>query len=154
MKIERQNQILRIIQDREIETQEELVQALRDSGWQATQATISRDVKELQLIKVAASDGGYRYAAPRRQGAEQGQRLFRILADTLISADYAGHMVVVKTMSGSAGVAGEALDTIGWPEILGTIAGDNTILVVVRHEHDAETVVTRLQGLIRQSDHP
>ncbi len=152
MKTERQNQILRIIQTQAVETQEELVEALRKSGWKATQATISRDVKELQLVKVASERGGYRYAVPQRYDARLSDRMVRILSDTLVSADYAGHMVVVKTMSGSANVAGEVLDTIGWTEILGTIAGDNTILVIVRHEHDAEEVVKRLVSMIRPQE--
>ena len=149
MKTDRQNEILRLIENQSIGTQEELVKTLRDHGWKATQATVSRDIKELQLVKVAAEEGGYRYAEPKPRNTVVDERMIRILSDTLLSADHAGHMVVVKTMSGSANVAGEVLDTIGWPEILGTIAGDNTILVIVRHEHDAEEIVRRLLQMVR-----
>ena len=152
MKAERQKQILRIIQSQPIETQEELVAALLKSGWKATQATISRDVKELQLMKIASDTGGYRYAAPARNDPVFSDRMSRLLSDTLVSAEHAGHMIVVKTISGSANVAGEVLDTIGWPEVLGTIAGDNTILIVVRHEREAEEIVSRLKRMIRAGE--
>ena len=126
--------------------------ALLKSGWKATQATISRDAKELQLMKIASDTGGYRYSAPARNDPVFSDRMSRLLSDTLVSAEHAGHMIVVKTISGSANVAGEVLDTIGWPEVLGTIAGDNTILIVVRHEREAEEIVSRLKRMIRAGE--
>ena len=152
MKSERQKLILQIISDQEIETQEELGNALRIAGCSATQATLSRDIRELQLIKAVQENGKYRYAAKERTELNVDSRMIRILRDTLISLDHAGHMIIIKTMSGSANVAAEVMDQLDWPEILGTIAGDNTILAVVRHEQDAGEVVSRIQAIIHTQE--
>ena len=132
MKTKRQNEIIRLIQNGDIETQEELASELRALGYKVTQATVSRDIRELRLIKVAAKGGGSKYAKPERHETAVSERLTRILSDSLVSVDFSGNLIVVKTLSGSANVAAEALDNLGWPEILGTIAGDNTIFVVTR----------------------
>lgn len=149
MKSTRQEDIIRIITSREIETQEELAGELRALGYTVTQATVSRDIKELNLIKVAAGDrGSYKYARrPERRESAVSERLIRILADSLVSVDYAGQMIVVRTLSGSANVAAEAIDTLQWTEVLGTIAGDNTIFIVVRNRKDAEKVVARIRKI-------
>lgn len=149
MKSTRQDDIIRIISSRKIETQEELAGELRSLGYTVTQATISRDIKELQLIKVADGERGtYRYAQrPERKETAVNERLIRILNDSLIGVDSAGQMVVVRTLSGSANVAAEAIDTFQWPEVLGTIAGDNTIFIVVRNRKDAEKVVSRIREM-------
>ena len=125
MKSTRHDEILKIISAKEIETQEELASELRTLGYRVTQATISRDIRELHLIKVISDRGGYKYAKPDRR-------------------ESAGQMVVVRTLSGSANVAAEAIDTMNWPGILGTIAGDNTIFIVVRDENDASDIASRL----------
>ena len=147
MKSTRHDEILRIISAKEIETQEELASELRMLGYRVTQATISRDIRELRLIKVTSDRGGYKYAKPDRRESAVNDRLKRILSDSLVSVEHAGQMVVVKTLSGSANVAAEAIDTMEWPEILGTIAGDNTVFVVVRDETDASEVSARLLKL-------
>lgn len=147
MKSNRQNEIIRLISSRDIETQEELASALRELGYQVTQATVSRDIRELSLIKVAAKGGGYKYARPERHEIAVSERLRRILTDALVSVDSSGNIIVVKTLSGSANVAAEALDTLGWPEILGTIAGDNTIFAVVRNEADTAEISGRIRKL-------
>ena len=148
MKTKRQNEILRMISAREIETQEELAEALRKQGYNVTQATVSRDIRELRLVKIAGDIRAYRYALPERSETVIDNRLIRILRDSLSSIDYAGQIVVVQTLSGSANVAAEAIDTMEWPEVLGTIAGDNTIFIAVRKEEDASAVTGRIRELI------
>ena len=147
MKSKRQNEIIRLIASGDIETQEELAAELRDLGYKVTQATVSRDIRELRLIKVPAKGGGFKYAKPDRHEIAVSERLARILADSLVNADASGNIIVVKTLSGSANVAAEALDNLGWPEILGTIAGDNTIFIVVQHEADTLEITNRIRRL-------
>lgn len=147
MKSTRQDDIIRIISSREIETQEELAGQLRALGYQVTQATISRDIKDLHLIKVIGDRGIYKYARPERKESAVNERLVRILTDSLVSVDHAGQMIVVRTLSGSANVACEAIDTMQWPEILGTIAGDNTIFIVVRNESDADKIAGKIRKI-------
>ena len=147
MKSSRQDEILRIIRERDVETQEELAAELRETGYKVTQATVSRDIRELKLIKVAANGGGFKYAKPERHETAVSDRLTRILNDSLVNVDYSGNMIVVKTLSGSANVAAEALDNLGWEEILGTIAGDNTIFIVARNETDTAEITNRIRKL-------
>ena len=147
MKSKRQNEILDIISSKDIETQEELASVLRSLGYKVTQATVSRDIRELRLIKVTAGDGGFKYAKPKKHEIAVSERLTRILNDSLISVDYSGNIIVIKTLSGSANVAAEALDNLGWPEILGTIAGDNTVFMVVGDHSDTEEIAGRIRKL-------
>ena len=147
MKTKRQNEIIRLIADEDIKTQEELASELRARGYKVTQATVSRDIRELRLIKTAAKDGGFKYAKPERHEIAVSERLTRILTDSLVSVDASGNIIVVKTLSGSANVAAEALDNLGWPGILGTIAGDNTIFIVVGNESDTAEITERIQNL-------
>ena len=147
MKAKRQNEIIRLITTGDIETQEDLAAELRNLGFQVTQATVSRDIRELRLIKVASKGGGYKYSKPERHEIAVSERLTRILSDSLVNVDFSGNLIVVKTLSGSANVAAEALDTLGWPEILGTIAGDNTIFMVARDPAEAGEVVSRISQL-------
>ena len=150
MKTKRQNEIIRIISSADIETQEELASELRSLGYKVPQATVSRDIRELRLIKVAAKEGGFKYAKPERHEVAVSERLTRILSDSLVSVDASGNIIVVKTLSGSANVAAEALDNLGWPEILGTIAGDNTIFIVTRNEPDTAEITDRI---LKLTDH-
>lgn len=150
MKTKRQDEILRLISGNDIETQEDLVSELRSMGYKVTQATVSRDIRELHLIKVAAKGGGFKYARPERHETAVSERLARILTDSLVNVDSSGNIIVVKTLSGSANVAAEALDNLGWPEILGTIAGDNTVFIVVRNESDTADITDRIRSLSEQ----
>lgn len=150
MKTKRQNEIVRLIASGDIETQEELASELRALGYKVTQATVSRDIRELRLIKVPAKGGGFKYAKPERHETAVSERLARILSDSLVNVDSSGNMIVVKTLSGSANVAAEALDNLGWSEILGTIAGDNTIFIVVRNEADTAEITGRIRRLTDQ----
>ena len=113
-----------------------------------TQATVSRDIKELRLIKIAGRHRAYRYARPGRHAGALNDRMIRLLSDSVTEIDYAGQMVVVKTLSGSANVAAEAIDNRNWYEVLGTIAGDNTIFGAIRTREDAVRVMGRLQRML------
>ena len=148
MKTDRQEEIIRIIDEKEIETQEELANCLRERGYNATQATVSRDIKELRLIKVAGRHSAYCYAKPGRHESAVNGRMIRLLSDSTVSVSFAGQIIIVKTLSGSANVAAEAIDNIGWPEVLGTIAGDNTVLIVVRNENDAAEISSRILQIV------
>ena len=150
MKSSRQDEILRIIRERDVETQEELATELRKTGYKVTRATVSRDIRELRLLKVAANGGGFKYARPERHETAVSDRLTRILNDSLVNVDFSGNMIVVKTLSGSANVAAEALDNLGWEEILGTIAGDNTIFIVAKNETDTIEITNRIRKLTDQ----
>ena len=147
MKSKRQNEIIEIISTADIETQEELAAALRERGYPITQATVSRDIRELRLIKVTSKSGGYKYAKPVRHEVAVSERLTRILADSLIRVEAAANLVVVKTLSGSANVAAEALDNLGWAEIIGTIAGDNTIFIAAKSNDEADNITARIRKM-------
>ena len=149
MKTIRQVAILDIIEKRDVETQEELADALRDRGIKVTQATVSRDIKELRLLKVLTPAGVYKYATADK--AENGltERFIRILTESVLSVASSNNLIVVKTLSGSANVAAEALDSLHWPEILGTLAGDNTILLIIRGNEDVPGVTARIKELMK-----
>lgn len=149
MKTVRQMAILDIIAKQDVETQEELAEALRDRGIQVTQATVSRDIKELRLLKVLTPSGSYKYATADKAENGLSERFIRMLAESLLSVAASNNLIVVKTLSGSANVAAEALDSLHWPEILGTLAGDNTILLIIRTEAEAPEVVRRIQEMIK-----
>lgn len=147
MKSKRQNEIIELIASADIETQEELASALRAKGYQVTQATVSRDIRELRLIKVSSKSGGYKYAKPVRHEVAVSERLTRILTDALIQVETAANLVIVKTLSGSANVAAEALDNLGWNEIIGTIAGDNTIFIATKSNDEADIITARIRKM-------
>ena len=149
MKTVRQVAILDIIEKQNIETQEELAEALRLRGIRVTQATVSRDIKELRLLKVLTPTGAYKYATADKAENGLSERFIRMLAESLLSVAASNNLIVVKTLSGSANVAAEALDSLHWPEILGTLAGDNTILLIIRSEADVPSVQTRLQEMMK-----
>ena len=149
MKTVRQVAILDIIEKQNIETQEDLAEALRLRGLRVTQATVSRDIKELRLLKVLTPTGAYKYATADKAENGLSERFIRMLAESLLSVAASNNLIVVKTLSGSANVAAEALDSLHWPEILGTLAGDNTILLIIRSEADVPAVQARLQEMMR-----
>jgi transcriptional regulator of arginine metabolism len=137
MKTKRQALILRLIREREIETQEELADLLRQEGIEVTQATVSRDVKELRLVKIPTGNGHYRYDAPYEPtSGDMLRRARRSFQDYVIEVNYTQNMVILKTLSGTANAVAAAIDALRWPEILGTIAGDDTILVIVKADLD------------------
>jgi len=148
LKPKRHIRILDIIQRSRVRTQEELVEALRDEGIEVTQATISRDIKDLRLVKIPTSDGSYRYALPSTTPSiERGERLMRILRDSIIDCDSSENMLVINTLPATAQVVAEALDALHLPEILGTLAGERTVFAVVRSREDVPQLLRRLSGL-------
>lgn len=150
MKITRHAKILEIISQKDIETQEELVDELRRLGMDVTQATVSRDVKELKLIKVLSSTGKYKYAAISQGESILSEKLINIFAQTVIHIDYVGNIIVIKTISGSANAAGEAIDSLNWDGFVGSVAGDNTIFVLARSPEKAQELVVRFKKLLNE----
>ena len=150
MKNARQMAILSIIEKDNLETQEELAAKLRDMGIVVTQATVSRDIKELRLLKVLTPDGSYKYATVDKAEHGVSERLVRMFIDSVLSISYAENLIVVRTLPGSANAAGEAIDSMRWPEVLGTISGDNTIFVAVRSAGEAPAVVEKFQEILKR----
>ncbi|MBQ7455571.1 MAG: arginine repressor [Clostridia bacterium] len=150
MKNARQTAILSIIERHDIETQEELARKLRESGIAVTQATVSRDIKELRLLKVLTPGGTYKYATAETAEHGVSERLVRMFIDSVLSINHAENLIVIRTLAGSANAAGEAIDSMRWPEILGTISGDNTIFVAVRSAAETAGVVERFQEILRR----
>ena len=149
MKRDRHAAIRQILEELPIRTQTDLASALADEGIRVTQATVSRDMKEMHLVKVPVQGGGYRYATPETESRETGQRLIRLLADCVTGVETGGQMIVVKTLSGAAGTAAEALDVLEMPEIMGSIAGDNTIFVAIREGKNAAEIIKRFQKMMK-----
>jgi len=149
MKSVRQVAILDIIEKQDVETQEELAEALRARGIKVTQATVSRDIKELRLLKVLSPNGAYKYATADKAENGLNERFIRMLAESLLSVTASNNLIVVKTLSGSANVAAEALDSLRWPEILGSLAGDNTILLIIRSDEEVPGVIARIQDMMK-----
>ena len=149
MRYSRQNKILELIKNNEIETQDKLASMLRDEGFEVTQATISRDIKELQLIKVLTGNGKYKYAVSKRSDAPISDRFVKIFRETIISCKSSHNLILIKTLSGCGGAAGEAVDNIGLTHIVGTVAGDNTMLVVVDEEENVPDIMDLFDRMLR-----
>lgn len=150
MKYNRHAKILDIIEKYEIETQDELAEKLRELGMDVTQATISRDIKELRLVKVLSPKSGkYHYAAMNHESANTGERLMVILKEAFVSCDYANNILVVKTLPGMAQAVGEIVDSLGWNDVVGTIAGDNTLMIVCRAEKIAEELMEKFNRMVK-----
>ncbi len=150
MKTLRHNLIREIIEKRDIETQEELAAALKELGVNVTQATVSRDIKELRLLKVLGEKGSYKYATADTAEHGLADRFIRIFSESVISVVYAQNLVVIKTLSGSAHVAGEAIDSLKLSQVVGTISGDNTLLVIARNEEEAKELTNRFEQMMRR----
>ena len=149
MKNERHERILELIRENEIETQEELAAYLNRSGFAVTQATVSRDIRQLSLTKAPDAAGHMRYTvSPGNTGSTSG-RFRRVLKDAFVSVDVSGNILVIHTVSGMAMSAAAALDSFGWKELLGSIAGDDTIMAVIRRSEDAETVLGYITDIVK-----
>ena len=148
MKSKRHSKIIEIINSKAIETQEELAEELKSAGFEVTQATVSRDIKTLRLIKIQGSDGKYRYSIINQNKNDMLEKLSSILINTVISVEKIDKIVVVKTISGSASAAAEAIDRLELGEIAGTIAGDNTIFILVRTLEKAQELVERISKML------
>lgn len=148
MRIKRQNAILRLITERSIETQQELTQALCEMGYDVTQATVSRDIKELRIVKRLNDMGRYVYAQSGiNSDSDMNDRFLVIFEKSVVSIEYAVNNIVIKTLSGMAQAAAAALDAMDFPEVVGTIAGDDTIMMVVRSEESARRLVYKLRNM-------
>ena len=150
MKAKRQAEILRIIAERDVETQEEMLENLRKCGIRATQATISRDIKDLNLVKQPADNGVYRYVVASEQPARRtfAGRLQNIFKEGVTSCDVAQNIVVVKTMPGLAPAAGAALDGMGIDGLVGSLAGDDTAILIMRSSALAESLCRDIESML------
>jgi len=149
MKVSRQLKIIEIIENNLIETQEELAQALKDSGFPVTQATISRDIKELKLIKVSSHDGIQHYAPLKDIGTIYNERVTAVFKESVLTIDYVENNIVLRTLPAMAQAAALAIDSMDWCEIVGTIAGDDTIFVLVRNRDLVGEIVGKFKKLMK-----
>ena len=147
MKVERHSKIVELIGKYEIETQEELAERLNHAGYRVTQATVSRDIRELKLSKVQSENGKQHYVVLQNQGAFS-EKYIRILRDGFLSMDMAQNILVIKTVSGMAMAVAAALDALHFHEIVGCIAGDDTIMCAVRSVDDTILVMDKIRKLI------
>ncbi len=150
MRIPRQNKILELIENYEIETQDKLASMLKSFGYEVTQATISRDIKELHLVKTLSSSGKYKYTVSTNEEGPLSGRFSNIYRETVKSTACSGNIVLLKTLSGCAGAAAEALDSIGLPHVIGSVAGDNTIMFVVDDPENSPVVVELLNDMLKR----
>ena len=144
MKIGRQARIVDLIAKYDIETQEELADYLKKEGYRVTQATISRDIRELKLTKIATNDGRQKYALMQPQGAGMNEKYLRVLKDGFVSMDMAQNILVIKTVSGMAMAVAAAIDAMHWSEVAGFIAGDDTIMSAIRSAEDTLRVMDKI----------
>ena len=149
MKYNRHAKILEMIDQHVVETQDELADLLHQVGVEVTQATISRDIKELRLVKVPTGDGQYRYSSVNQDAAAMSDRLLIILREAFVSCDYANNILVVKTLPGMAQAVASSVDALGWNGVLGTIAGDDCLMIVCRAERFAEELMERFTRMVR-----
>lgn len=150
MKAARHAMILDLIETHNIETQDDLAMRLRDRGINVTQATVSRDIKELRLIKVLADDGGYKYATVDKAEAGMKERFVRIFSNSVVSIASAANLIIIKTISGTGSAAGEAIDSLRWNEVAGTLAGDNTVFVAIKDIKSVPELVKRFNAMLKQ----
>lgn len=148
MKEQRQSTILSLIQRYEIETQEDLAQALENEGFHVTQATVSRDIRELKLTKVASRAGGQKYVALANFEQQVSEKVIRVFKDAFVSMDAAGNIIVIRTLTGMGNAVAAAIDAFSFEEIVGTLAGDDTIFCAVRHEGHIEEVMSQLKEIL------
>ncbi|MCI8609214.1 MAG: arginine repressor [Firmicutes bacterium] len=148
MRYSRQNKIIELINTYDVDTQEKLAALLRENGYEVTQATISRDIKDLQLVKTLTGSGKYKYALNTSKDMPVSERFIKIFRETITSFTAAGNLIVVKTLSGCAGAAGEAIDNSGLPHIVGSIAGDNTLMLVADSERSIPEILQEFQNML------
>lgn len=150
MKFQRQAAIIDLISNYEIDTQEELTARLREKGFNSTQATVSRDIKELRLIKIASSHGGYRYSvAESEQDSGFAPRMRNIFRECVIKVDVAQNLVVLKTITGMANAAAAALDSMKIGNVVGTIAGDDNVLIILKDNETARRFFEETHEMLR-----
>lgn len=148
MKVGRQSKIIELINKNDIETQEELADLLTQAGYNVTQATISRDIRELKLTKIAVENGKQKYIVLNNSESGLSEKYVRVLKDGFVSMDMAQNIVVVKTVSGMAMAVGAALDALQIHGILGCIAGDDTVMCIIKTADETITVMEKMNKLI------
>ncbi|MDR2163575.1 MAG: arginine repressor [Clostridiales Family XIII bacterium] len=148
MRYSRQNKILEIIGKYDVETQEMLSDLLRESGFEVTQATISRDIKDMKLVKSLTPDGTYKYVQADGAFRATSDRYIKIFRDTIQTVEHSGNILVIKTLPGCANAACEAIDSLGFDHALGTVAGDNTLFLIVDDPGNAPSLAKRFESLL------
>lgn len=148
MRYSRHNKILELITEYEIETQDQLQDLLEQAGYKVTQATISRDIKELQLVKVSIAKDRYKYTAGKFDKQPISERFIKIFRETIVSYNSAQNLIVVKTLSGCGNAAAEAIDCLELQHVIGSVAGDNTLLIVVDHEDNVKEILKIFSKMI------
>lgn len=148
MKKSRHGKIVELIESYDIETQDELAERLREAGFQVTQATVSRDIRELKLSKIPTGDGNQKYVVLKQDDRYMGDKYIRVLRDGFVSMDMAQNILVMKTVSGMAMAVAAAVDAMKFKEIVGSIAGDDTIMMAVRTVEDTKTVMDKIHKML------
>ncbi len=148
MKKNRHSEIIELIETYEIETQEELAERLKKAGFQVTQATVSRDIRELHLSKIPCGRGKQKYVLLRQDESQLSDKYIRVLSDGFVSMDMAQNILVIKTVAGMAMAVAAALDAIKFKEIVGSIAGDDTIMVAVRTTEETKILMQKIEQLM------
>lgn len=151
MRYSRQNKIIEIINNYEVDTQEKLASLLKEEGYEVTQATISRDIKELQLVKTLTASGKYKYAMNQSTDLPLTDRFVKIFRQTVVSVDSAENLIIIKTLSGCANAAGEAIDTSRLAHVKGSIAGDNTLLIIVDEKANVPAILQEFSNLMKEA---
>lgn len=150
MKVARHEKIIELIHQYDIDTQEELAARLNEAGFKVTQATVSRDIRALKMTKVAGGDGKSRYAILEDSPGVLGDKYTRVLHDAVTSIDVGQNMIVIKTVPGMAMAAAAALDAMKWTEILGSIAGDDTVMCVAKSSELAQSAREKLKSILKK----
>lgn len=149
MKSNRHQKMIELVDNYEIETQEELADRLREEGFQVTQATVSRDIRALKLSKVSCGNGRQKYVAVKQNDAYLSEKYIRVLKDGFVSMDKAQNILVIKTVSGMAMAVAAAVDAMQMEEIVGSIAGDDTIMAAVRTTDDTQVVMDKILEMMK-----
>lgn len=148
MKVNRHVKIIELIRTYRIETQEELAARLQEEGFRVTQATVSRDIRDLKLTKIPAEGGGQRYAIHQDEQDGMNEKYMRVLREGYVSMDMAQNILVIKTVSGMAMAVAAAVDAMKFKEVVGTIAGDDTIMIAVRTVEDTKILMEKIRGMV------
>lgn len=148
MKVNRHAKIIELINRYQIETQEELAARLNEEGFKVTQATVSRDIRDLKLTKIPAEDGRQRYALHQNNGSGMSDKYIRVLRDGYVSMDMAQNILVIKTVAGMAMAVCAAIDAMHWNEVVGSIAGDDTIMCAIRSVDDTISVMDKISKIV------
>ncbi len=148
MRYSRQNKIIELITNNDIDTQERLAALLKENGYDVTQATISRDIKELQLVKTLSARGKYKYAVSHSKELPVTERFIKIFRETVTSINTAGNIILIKTLSGCATAAAEAIDSSGIKHVVGSVAGDNTLMVLVEKEEFVPDILLEFDKIL------